>query len=92
MVPSISEAARRGAAEFDRHKPGWALRINRATLDMRSMNHCIGTRVFGSYAAALAAIDVSHDEAHMYGFDVTDERNWNELTEAWLTEVDKRQR
>lgn len=84
----------RGAAEFDRLKPGWARLVNRATLDMGRTDRCIGAQVFGSYDACLKTLEVNHDDAYEYGIDLAGYHalcaRYAQLREAWLAEVAKR--
>lgn len=88
-MTDLSTFAALGATEFDRLRPGWARRVNTNTLDMSSINLCVGAQVFGTYQASLKAIDIREDEAHLYGFDATD-HHYQKLTEAWIHEIEKR--
>lgn len=88
-MSSFSNFAARGAAEFDRLRPGWARRVNTNLLDMGSIDLCVGAQVFGTYHDTLKALDIRNDEAHLYGFDAG-HGNPEDLTEAWLFEIGKR--
>lgn len=92
--------APKGAALLDERMPGWADRIDLATLGMASMGRCVLGQLYGGYATGIETLFPDHvlsispdHPAHVYGFDLRDPSRaaWQALTDAWTALVDERQ-
>jgi hypothetical protein len=86
-----------GAKLMDSKRPGWYRRIKRELLDMAMSSVCILGQNYGWYSEGRERLGLPSGEASKYGFvipvgmDVQDESfAYSMLTEAWLSEIDKR--
>lgn len=101
MAEPIPERVRRGAKLLDDVAPGWADRINLATLRLCDSSQCILGQLYGEYypagaQAVFGATDLAgpNNEAE-HGFDLYSEEcypvgRWEELQQAWLEEIRRR--
>lgn len=95
-------AAKRGAHLLDERMPGWAKRINPATLDMGSGCQCVLGQTYGEYEDGVQTLDLG--AAYMFPKDqsppvvhhgffaegVVGERDWRGLSAAWLEQIAER--
>lgn len=97
-MSQISEAAARGAQFLDERQPGWAERIDTESLSMIRPCRCIIGQLSGSrYSAGFQKIvNEGHpaysEHAQSLGFviDAEWDDQWDQLTGAWLKEIEKR--
>ena len=98
----IRLAARAGGLLMDEKNPGWAERVDPASLRMQSVNHCVvGQTVEGppfiffgrsSYLVKLRTLGIPASEQVHYGFALwapvaREPGAWDALREAWLWQV-----
>lgn len=92
-----------GAKLLDENTPGWAHRVSKDDLDMRSVRWCILGQVYNNYTAlngysyGTRELDMEGDreQQEAYGFELPDalyENSiaWEDLTYAWFAQIDKR--
>ncbi len=87
---SAAERVAAGAALLDRVKPGWRDLIDTDILDVRSINTCPLSQLFGGYASGLEALGMAKsDEAEQaaLGFERDHAVDYAELAAAWLLEI-----
>lgn len=81
--------ARRGAQLMDRARPGWARRVNRATLNIECGISCVLGQEYGCYQSGLNRLGFGFYRALLYGFN-TPPGNGAALTAAWQAEIGAR--
>ncbi len=104
-VEILRRKARRGAAWLDRELPGWHKGIDRSVLNVGSCTNCVLGQMFEDYENALEPLHVSTTWLKRHGFNAThlhsetwfgffqeytDRSAYQELTKAWLDEIDVR--
>jgi hypothetical protein len=104
-VLTVAEARSRvakGAALLDDKRPGWADRIDLASLDMGCCSQCVLGQVFGSFFWAASGFWPIHDlkqRAEEHGFDLNTadadsvaaaEEEWTILRNAWVGIIQER--
>jgi hypothetical protein len=89
MYSRTRARAAAGAGLLDRVVPGWWRLIKLRPLDIGDGCYCVTGQLFGSYSEGLTRLDMTDEEAGLYGFNRRD-GDWGgfpTLTSAWKDEV-----
>lgn len=97
----FEEEIREGSAWLDIEKPGWAMEIDVASLDLNSCSQCVLGQLFGDYFTIVQNRD-DHLWAVNHGFLVSNERcngivympdekdPWRILRDEWIDFIKER--
>lgn len=88
-MTNARNAAARGAALLDQHRPGWHNNINLDTLNMASCSNCVVGQTFGGWTRGCEEMDIVGRSAD-YGFDTNSLSTYDELTDAWRELIERR--
>lgn len=87
----FTEKVAAGAAYLDAVQPGWAERINLATLDLGSPTRCVIGQSVARYLDGIEELNLSIVEGQALGFAAERASQYEELTQAWIPVIKERQ-
>jgi hypothetical protein len=94
--PDYAARAAAGAAFLDDRIPGWAARINLATLNLAGECGCVLGQLGGDYTGMRDGLHLGSDAAVHLGFSLGPDTTWDdleakaELDAAWTREITTR--
>jgi len=86
----LVESAKRGAEVLDRIDPEWYEKINTGRLDMSLYSSCILGQLYGNDFNGGAILGFALPTYPGPTFDPEREALWNQLTDAWINEIESR--
>jgi hypothetical protein len=89
-MTSVQERVATGSALLDARVPGWAHRINNATLNIASGCNCILGQLYGAYGTGLNDLKINSPMLHGFALNWSGEDETEDVNEAWREVVAQR--